>query len=252
MKRKVNVRRVFLCALVSVFVFAGMANAVILTPTIVSESNTNPYSTTSIGNLNDNSGMTPAVNSGDSLVGALTATHAWGGIWESWVSNAAAPDYFATSSPAVVVWDVSGGGDTNVGSVILWQYQNDGGNGINVGNQTRTIELQFNTEADGSASFAGAVTTVQMAPVMGLASDPSVVNAAQGFALSGDSYRYIRMAVTDNHYGDPDGYGVNPTIGGDRVGLGEVRFDTEVVPEPATIALLGAGLLGLIRRRKHS
>ncbi len=245
MKRKVNVRRVFLCAAVAVFVLTGMANAGIVVPTIVSEANTNPYSTATTATLNDNSGMTPGVNAGDSLASALAAVHANTGVFDSWVTNDAAPDYFVQSPAPVIIWDL--GGDMPVGTAIFWQYQNDGGGDNRVGNHARTIELQFNTEAEGAATFAGAVTTLMLSPVL-----TGEQNTAQGLALSGDSYRYVRMAITDNHYGDPDGFGVHPTIGGDRVGLGEVRFATEIIPEPTTIALLGTGFLALIRRRKLS
>jgi len=250
MKRKENVRRVLLCAAVAVFVLAGMANAGIIVPTIVSEANTNPYGgdpQANIAKLNDNSGMTPGVNAGDSLASAVAAVHANTGVFDSWVTNASAPDYFAQSPAPVIIWDLTGGGDTLVGTALFWQYQNDGGGDNRVGNHARAVELQFNTEAEGADAFAGAATTLLLAPTL-----TGEQNIAQGLALSGGSYRYIRMAVTDNHFGDPDGYGVHATIGGDRVGLGEVRFATEIIPEPATIALLGTGFLGLIRRRKLS
>jgi hypothetical protein len=72
------------------------------------------------------------------------------------------------------------------------------------------------------------------------------VNSAQAFALpTTPAARYVQLEVTDNYYGQP-----NIVAGGDRAGLGEVRFATEVVPELSS-ALLGApGLLGLLRRRR--
>ncbi len=206
---------------------SGTAAGGIIVPAIASESNTNVYSTATTDMLINNSGMTPAVDGGDSLNAALQAVHVYGGVFESWVTNASAPDYFAgfgATSPPVIVWDLTGGGDTTVGTLIIWQYQNDGGNGINVGNHARTMELQFNTEAEGSAIFDGPVTTVIAKPAM----IPPGINSAQPFRLPGESARYVRMRITDNHYGDPDGLGVNPTVGGDRVGLGEVRFASEV------------------------
>ena len=247
MKRKENVRRVFLCAFVSIFVLAGIADAGIIVPTIVSQSNTNPYSTATTAELTNNSGMTPVVNAGDSLAAGVAAIHDNTGVFFSWVTNAAAPDYFVQSPAPVIVWDLTGGGDTPVGTAIFWQYQNDGGGDNRVGNHARSVELRFNTEAQGADVFDGVVTPLLLKPTL-----TGEQNTAQGLALSGDSYRYIRMAVTDNHFGDPDGLGVHATIGGDRVGLGEVRFATEIIPEPATIALLGTGFLALIRRRKHS
>ncbi|MCK4294071.1 MAG: hypothetical protein KAY65_12805, partial [Planctomycetes bacterium] len=233
MSTQMNVRRAFLCVFVSVFVLAGLANAQIIVPTIVSESNTNAYSTATTDKLNDNSGLTPAVNAGDSLASALAAVHVNTGIVESWVTNDSAPDYFATSPAPVIVWDLTGGGNTGVASIILWQYQNDGGGANRIGNHARTIELRFNTEAEGSAVFSGPAITVTMKPVL-----TGEQNTAQDFDLAGQACRYVQMTVTDNHYGDPDGLGVNPTVGGDRVGLGEVRFapvpDVANTPNPAS------------------
>jgi len=232
-------RKVSLFAIVCVFALAAVANAAIIVPSIVSEANTNPYSTATTAQLNNNSGMTPVINAGDSLESAMGAVHDFGGVFESWVTVGATPDYFGAYPAAEIIWDLTGGGNTTAGSAILWQYQNDGGGVGRVGNHAKTIEFLFNTEAQGDVSFAGAATTIEMAPVM------DGINAAQGFALPGDSARYVLMRVTDNHFESP---GI--IAGGDRVGLGEVRFATEVIPEPATIALLGLGSLGLIRRRK--
>ncbi len=223
---RMNVKSAFLCASVSLFVLTGMANAEIIVPMIVSEANTNPYSTATTDKLTDNSGMTPAVNAGDSLAPALAAIHANTGVFDSWVTNASAPDYFAASQPPVIVWDLTAGGDKLVGTAILWQYQNDGGGDNRVGNHARTIELRFNTEAEGSAVFSGPATTITMRPVL-----TGEQNAAQDFDLASQTCRYVQMTVTDNHYGDPDGFGVHVTVGGDRVGLGEVRF--AVVPAVA-------------------
>jgi hypothetical protein len=73
----------------------------------------------------------------------------------------------------------------------------------------------------------------------------SGVNSAQAFALPTPTARYVQLEVTDNYFGQP---GI--TAGGDRAGIGEVRYATEVVPELSS-ALLGAlGLLGLLRRRR--
>ena len=221
-----STRIVIFCALAYCFLFIAVpvalsAENTVVVPTIVSESNTNSYSTATTVSLNDNSGMTPGVNAGDALVAALTAVHANTGVFESWVTNDSAPDYFVGSPTPTIVWDLTGGGDASVGSVILWQYQNDGGGDNRVGNHARTIKLRFNTEADGSAVFSGPETTVTMAPTL-----TGEENIAQGFDLLGQTCRYVQMTVTDNHYGDPDGLGVHATIGGDRVGLGEVRFAT--------------------------
>jgi hypothetical protein len=206
-----------------IFMISCAANAEIMVPSIVSETDTNHYSTASTAALTNNSGMTPAVNAGDSLEEAIAAIHANTGVFESWVTEASAPDYFGGfggTNPPVIVWDVTGAGDTLLLNIILWQYQNDGGGNNQVGNHARTIEMQFNTEDQGADVFAGAVTTIMALPT--LTGDN---NIAQAFQLPAGMYRYVQMTITDNHAGDPDGVGVNATVGGDRVGLGEVRFD---------------------------
>jgi hypothetical protein len=225
----------------------------IIVPTLAAATNANPFDVATPAKMTDNSGMAPPVNQGDSLGSALSATHVFGNYAESWVTNASGADYFAGGTPApTFLWDLHG--DVNLDTILLWNYQNDGGGnpdggGYRVGNQARTVELQFNTEAEGSAVFSGPTTTVYMAPVL------TAPNSAQGFGLS-ETARYVLMRVTDNHYGDPDGFGVNPTIGGDRVGIGEVRFHGTAVPEPSTLLLAVAGLgicaAGRIRKRREA
>ena len=134
-----------------------------------------------------------------------------------------------------------------VGSVILWQYENNGGNGTNVGNHAKTIELQFNTDAEGSASFGGAVTTIEMAPVLDPGNTGTVPNGAQAFAVGGgNSYSYVQMTITDNHFESPD-----VTGGGDRIGVGEIRFAREAVPEPASVFLVYLASLAILAIRKR-
>lgn len=222
---------------------APLAGTGIIKPLLLSSTNANPFSVATPAKMIDNSGMTPAVNTGDSLASALTATHIFGGFEQSWVTNASGSDYFAGGTPAPeFIFDLQT--DIVLDAVLLWNYQNDGGGnpdgaGFRVGNQARTVELQFNTEAEGSASFDGPVTTVFLSPEF------AAPNDAQGLGLA-TTGRYVKMRVVDNHFGDPDGFGVHPTIGGDRVGLGEVRFHGTPVPEPGTMTLvaLGAAAMG--------
>jgi hypothetical protein len=222
--------------------------AEIKTPTLISSSDLNVFSTAGPEQLTNNSGLTPAVNDGDDLTTAAGATHAFGGTFaNSWVTNANAPDYFGVNPPApTFVWDL--GSDVNVDNIVLWQYENNGGNFENTGNHARTIDLRFNTEADGSASFSGPATTVSMIALVG----QELPNFAQIFGLGSPTARYVEMKVLDNHFGDPDSLGVNPSVGGDRVGIGELRFDVSPVPEPGTLGMLCGAILaglGVFRRR---
>ena len=112
-----------------------------------------------------------------------------------------------------------------VGSVILWQYENNGGGATaNVGNHSRTIEIRINTEAQGCVAFSDPAATVTLLPVTDSDADPDNdlggVNSAQFFAFDPlENGRYVQLSITDNYRGFQ---GI--TIGGDRVGLGEVRF----------------------------
>ncbi|WP_197529118.1 PEP-CTERM sorting domain-containing protein [Aeoliella mucimassa] len=195
----------------------------------------------------NNDRMINPVNGGDSLATALTAVHEFGGVYDgSFVTTdpGSFPSDFFDSLPdgdtdVDLVFDITGGGDTSLGSVILWNYENSGGSNISAGNHARTIELRFNSEADGSESFDGPATTVTLLPVWDGDEDDTNdlqgVNSAQAFSLGTPvTARYAMLSITDNYLGFQ---GI--TGGGDRVGLAEVRFASEtVVPEPSTLSLL--------------
>lgn len=229
--------------------FAAAAPTIIL-PAISSFANEDPFTGQTFTFLTNNSGMTPAVNNGDSLSAAQAAVHNYGGFTESWVTNNSTSDYFltgigATNKP-VVVFDL--GQDTAISNILLWQYQNDGGGPANVGNHTRTLDLRFNSAAQGGTTFNGSATTLTMMPVVdndGVpGNDLGGANSAQTFALSGTA-RYVQMTITDNYRGFQ---GI--VNGGDRAGLGEVRFFGDAVPEPATAGLLALAGAALARRRR--
>ncbi len=238
---------VLVCALM-----ASAARANIIVPMLATSSNLNSYSTGTPGKLTDNSGLTAPVGAGVTLASILGVRHTFdGGFAQSWVTNASTSDYFLTgtgaTSPPIFVWDL--GQDLAIDHLVLWQYQNTGGGNANVGNHARTIVLRFNTEAEGFASFLGPVTNLTMLPVVdndGVpGNDLGGLNLVQPLDLSAYG-RYVQMTVTDNYRGHQ---GI--VNGGDRVGLGELRFDAHVVPEPATMALLGLGALALVRRRRR-
>lgn len=220
-----------------------------MVPAISSVTNENAFLGQGFTFVTNNSGMTPAVNNGDSLGSASGAVHIYGGFTESFVTNASGADYFAgfgATNPPVVVFDL--GSDSLLSNILLWQYQNDGGGAANVGNHTRTLDLRFNTAAQGAGSFSGAPVTLTMLPVLdndGIGgNDMGGVNGAQLFSLGGTA-RYVQLTITDNYRGFQ---GI--TAGGDRAGLGEVRFFGEAVPEASSagLVLLAGGLL--LRRRR--
>ncbi len=231
---------------------ASVASANVIVPTLVASQNLNSYSAGTPGKLTDNSGLSAPVPSGVTLASILGVTHVYdGNFQQSWVTNASGSDYFTgfgATNPPVFVWDL--GDDYAVLNLVIWQYQNNGGGGLNnQGNHARTMDLRFNMAADGFASFAGPVTTLVLLPVEdndGVpGNDLGGVNSAQVLSLT-TLGRYVQVTVTDN-YRNYQGI----TAGGDRVGLGEVRFDVGVIPEPATCTLLALGLASsaLTRRR---
>jgi len=221
----------------------GAGFSAVILPTYLS-ADSSPDALSSPSKLVDDSGMTPNVLNGDDLSLALSAEHDYnGGYQESWVTNANGADYFSGGTSPIIVFDL--GADTTVGSVLIWQYQNNGGGDTNVGNQAYTINVRFNTAAEGSSTFSGAPTLITLKKVPG-ADGLNGVNSAQAFAVpTTPTARYVQFEVTDNYRGIS---GV--TGGGDRVGLGEVRFATDVVPEPSSALLGTLGLLALLRRRR--
>ncbi len=231
---------------------AGAAPTIIL-PAISSVTDENPFLGQGFAFVTNNSGMTPAVNNGDSLASAQAAVHSYGNFTESWVTNDSTSDYFATgfgaTNPPSVIFDL--GADISLSSIILWQYQNDGGGVTNVGNHTRTLDLRFNSAAQGAGAFPGSATALTMLPVvdgdgLGNGNDLNGVNSAQTFGLSGTA-RYVMLTVTDN-YRDFQGI----IAGGDRAGLGEVRFFGEAIPEPGSVGLLILTGSAALRRRRRA
>ena len=226
------------CVLLGVAGSASATDTVIQPTAVVSDEYA--YDGNSSSHLITNTGMVTEVNDGDTLASALAAEHASNDQWVSFFSTDPGgypSDFFGSlgaDTDVDIVLDL--GADKALGSILLWQYSYSAPEG----NHTQTLEVRINTDAEGSATFAGSATTVTLLKT----SELGGVNLAQQFALDAvTTGRYVQLSLMDNYY-DPG----NPGQGGDRVGLGEVRFASEV-PEPATMALLGLGGL-LLRRRK--
>jgi len=168
---------------------------------------------------------------------ALGVTHryhgGWGGSFATTAPGGGGSDFFESIAPddaVELVFDLTGGSDTPIGSVLLWQYENSGGGANRTGNHARTVEMRINTEAEGSTVFTGPPVTLTLLPVTDGDADPDNdlggINRAQGFTIEERIGRFAQIALTDNYLGFQ---GI--TLGGDRVGLGEVRFGTEALPE---------------------
>jgi hypothetical protein len=185
--------------------------------------------------------------------------HRWGSpAGDSWVSSAPGgfpSDWYAASSTTpTFVLDL--GQDTALDAVHLWAYSGGTGVGGTIqGNSARTLEFRFNTAAQGNGAFAGPAVTVTMDHGPVSQTPAGFVLPRQDFALGSQTARWVEMRITDNWYVAPgdgstqDEHG-HLMRGGDRVGLGEVRFSA--IPEPREFALLaGAGLLGFAIWRRR-
>jgi len=234
-----------LALLVSALATGAGMSAIIVPNYLDSASASDSFS--SPGKLVDGSGLSAPVGDGDTLAHALTVTHIYDGRYQqSWVTNDHNnTDYFAAvSTNPTIVFDL--GADYEIGDLVIWQYQNHGGGASKTGNASYTIDVRFNTEADGT-DF-GTVPVAQTLTIKSVPYDLGGTNSAQQFSVADTpTVRYVQFEVTDNYRGIG-----SVTGGGDRVGLGEVRVNVvPEVPEVSSLSLLGALLcLGFVRRRR--
>ena len=123
----------------------------------------------------------------------------------------------ATGLPGYLEFDL--GSVVSISAFAMW-------------NQNTTLSVNsFTLSAATNESFTSGVTNLgSFTAAEGL--------TAQTFIVSGVG-EFVRMEINSTH-------------GGHDVNLGEVAFDTEVIPEPISLAVFGTGLmgLGLVRRRR--
>ncbi len=186
--------------------------------------------------LQNEMGEEVVLETGEKLTTALTTFHyrEGDGHQESWTQT-------TPQGNPIFVFDLTGGGNVSIGSILLWQYGNNGGPGeANGGNATRDLSLIFHREEDGEdfdfdteeVDFTGT-----MDPILSDVALPSgdfAGNFAQPYYFGSKSIvRYVALRI-DNNFLPP----ADPVItaGGDRFGLGEVRFATES-REPSDIPL---------------
>lgn len=193
--------------------------------------------------LGDNSGLSTTLNGGETLAAAQATTHFFTdtGHAQSWTNGIGA---------GTPIFTIDLGVDISFGTALLWQYGNNGGPGLyDAGNSTREFELIFHTAAEGatftgeSAEYAGTMAYIDAG------GDSTSTNIGQTFQFAETTARYVQLTIISNWGGQT--VSGNTVLGGDRFGLGEVRFATESIPEPSSAALLGLAGLGLIIRRRR-
>ena len=146
------------------------------------------------------------------LANYTSITHGAAGGGNAWVTTnpAGAGDFFPTGQ--TVVFNMPFPQLHRFTDFVFWGYHFGGANG----NEGRRFEFEFST--DGGTTF-GTPVVVQRA--LGSA---TVANAAT-LDLGGEfDANFVRMKVTDNHFG--------AIGGGDRVGLGEIRFIADIPRDP--------------------
>lgn len=200
--------------------------ATIITPNTPT-GNVAPNAGSSYASLVNSSGLSATVTTGMDTSAALAVTQS-GVTADMYVTPASNPDYFTSGGTVPVLTFALGGTYDDINSIVLWNY-------YLATNTTTLFSLSFYSDALATTQIGSTIT--------GLTAAADVANAQQiffggGGTLDFDGVQAIKMTLTDNN-------------GGNRVGLGEVRFSQQAIPEPSRVLLLGLASLGLILRRRR-
>lgn len=216
-------------AILSLMTLVISANAATIITPNTPTGNVAPNAGSSYASLVNSSGLSATVSTGMDTAIALAVTQS-AVTADTYVTPATGPstDYFVAGGTVPVLTFALGGTYDDINSIILWNYN------VAVNNTTQ-FSLSFYSDALATTQIGSTIT--------GLTAAVDTANAQQiffggGGTLDFDGVQAIRMTLTDNN-------------GGNRVGLGEVRFSQQAVPEPSRVVLLGLASLGLILRRRR-
>lgn len=168
-----------------------------------------------VDNLIDGSGLTLIPVDGTNFE---NVTHPSSNSTNAWVTTGFSPTYYGGGGPApFLTFDL---GDTRLmASLVIWGYP------LSPGNEAQSFSLRFSDDNDFS-SVTGSTTVTAAAPT-----GEDALTLPFDAAYSG---QYVEITITDNHS--------EQDVGGDRVGLGEVRF-LEPFVEVTTLNDNGGGSL---------
>jgi Ca2+-binding RTX toxin-like protein len=213
------------------------AATLMISPTAITYSNSPNQEFTGFNLDNENniingSGLsaTPTVGNVTSVTHDAASSAPPGNAWATIDPGTPGGDFFAEGGSAPV-FTIDLGSTYSVTDLVIWGYHFN----VNNGNHAKNISLEFST--NGGISYGSPVPLVI----------PNAVafNAAELVSFAAQNANYIRMTVTDNFFGVPGG-----GLGGDRVGIAEVRFMGDAVPEPSSVLLGSLGLFVLLRRMR--
>lgn len=182
-------------------------------------------------NLINGNGLstTPDITNYTTVTHASAATSGVGNAWATIDPGPGAGDFY-TEGGIDPVFEIGLDQAYTLTDFVYWGYHFGAANG----NEGREFFLEFST--DGGLTYPSSTTV--STPLNTLAVSNSLTLPLGG-SFNADA---VRMTITDNHFGGPPG--------GDRVGMGEIRFVGDVIPEPSTTLLGGLAMLGLLRRRR--
>lgn len=211
------------------------AATLMITPTSISYTNSPNQEQTGLFldnelNIINGSGLSaaPTVGNVNTVTHASVSLSSPGNAWATVDIGPGAGDFFAEGGNAPV-FAIDLGATYSVTDFVIWGYHF----GANNGNHPKNITLEFST--NGGTSYGS--------PLPILVPNAGAFNGADVVTFAAQNANHVRLTVTDNYFGSYSG--------GDRVGISEIRFMGDAVPEPSAAILGSLGALALLRRRRR-